>query len=520
LNIITIIAIVLGVGLAIAAFVWRYRTRQRAIDAIATAARSENPAERISALALVDARGVGAHLDLLIERAGVERDRDVLIALARLVARSQWEPIDDRRMMELRVWARHVLETMQETATPVSTHNLAPHPPAPPGPRAPGTFPPTPGVPSALPTGIWGPDPNPSAPGGPGVPRETVLVTSAGSASGVAAIRALVERGHRVIAVDPDREAIGLHLAHESAVVPPAGDPELAPRLCKVAVRTGATTILMTDLASMAALTLSPEILRESGIVAWMPPESALRLCADRLSCSRRLAAAGLAVPPTWAPEDLPLQGVATEVLDALAPGGQRPPSPDIDPAVFEGPWVVVPRYGDDGNRMRGDATLARNQGDLYFLLRQHPAPIVRRYVGGRPFVADALVRRDGGVAGVIASWRPSVPRFAAQAGLPVSPNNEGDVLGPTFHDDALASAITRASGALGMTGSMAVHGIFDDNGVAWITGIVPYFSDALPLAIKAGADLLGQYLAGSVGRPIDAGSLAYRDGVTILHTA
>ena len=254
-SLIATIAVSLGVVLAIVAVVWRYKTRRAGFQAVGVAARAANPADRISALALVDARGVGAHLDLLVERASAERDPDVLVALARLIARSQWEPIDDRRMMELRVWARHVLETMQDVATPLTSHRM-------PGTGADGQTS-LPGQPGSLggPTqpsiraGIWAPDPTPLQ-GGASMPqREIVLVTSAGSAAGVAAIRALIERGHRVVAVDSDREAVGLPLAHESAVVPPAGDPELAARLCKVAVRTGASVILAADLASLVALT-------------------------------------------------------------------------------------------------------------------------------------------------------------------------------------------------------------------------------------------------------------------------
>src|SRR5439155_18134406 len=66
-------------------------------------------------------RGLAPYADLLIERTQVEHDQAVLQALADSVARNQWEPADDRRLVDLRVWAQRQLATTPTSAPPAPT---------------------------------------------------------------------------------------------------------------------------------------------------------------------------------------------------------------------------------------------------------------------------------------------------------------------------------------------------------------------------------------------------------------
>jgi carbamoyl-phosphate synthase large subunit len=54
----------------------------------------------------------------------------------------------------------------------------------------------------------------------------TILVTGAGGAAAISVIRALLEKGCHVVAVDSDPLAAGMFLAHDHATVSPAIEGE------------------------------------------------------------------------------------------------------------------------------------------------------------------------------------------------------------------------------------------------------------------------------------------------------
>ena len=298
-----------------------------------------------------------------------------------------------------------------------------------------------------------------------------VLVTGAGGAAGVAVIQAL--RGRRpVLAVDCDPDAVGLRLADQAAVVPWGDEPDFAAHLAKLASRHAATAMVCTVAEEMPALHDGHELLTEAGLRSWLPTAAAVRRCLDKWAFAVAATAAGVPVPAT---------ALGTTV-------------------GVPGPWIVKPRFGR-GSR---DVYAVDTPAEAAFALSRVARPLVQRRLVGREFTVDALVDRDGTLAGAVPRWR-----METKAGISTK--------GRTFDDPALVAAVGELLGALGLTGPANVQGFRDEAGAVSFTEVNPRFSGGLPLALAAGADLVGEYLRGLAGRPVRPERLVARSGVTML---
>ncbi len=94
-----------GILLLAAGGAWRVAARRKARRLLAAALADPNPAARVAGLSVIGDRGLRPYSDVLVALASRERDPAVLNALAFAVARSMWEPADDPRLMQLRLWA-------------------------------------------------------------------------------------------------------------------------------------------------------------------------------------------------------------------------------------------------------------------------------------------------------------------------------------------------------------------------------------------------------------------------------
>jgi len=295
-----------------------------------------------------------------------------------------------------------------------------------------------------------------------------VLVTGAGGPAGVAVVLA-VREGRQVVAADCDPDAVGLRLAHDAGVVPRADEPDFVPQLAKLAQRTGATALVCTVAEEIAPLHAKASLLAEVGLRSWLPSPDAVRRCSDKWRFAQVCLDNGVPAPPTQ------LNG------------------PDGVP----GPWIVKPRFGR-GSR---DVYAATTADDLRWALTRVPEPIVQTRLSGREFTVDALVGRDGVVAGVVPRWR-----LETKAGISTK--------GQTFVSTPLRAGVTHLLGALQLVGPANVQGFMTASGEIAFTEVNPRFSGGLPLSLAAGADLVGEYLRGLAGLPVRPHRLRPRPGV------
>lgn len=212
------------------------------------------PSQRARRLAELASDGLGVHTATLVAAASYETDPVVLDALAGAIAARQWEPLDEPRVLGLRLWARAWLMCR-------------------PDPAGPGTHPDSGG--------------------------KLIAVTGAGGPAGVAVIRALARGGYRVLALDADPDATGLRLAACHEVVPRADDPGYGPALLAVVQRHRPDALLCTVAEEYAALyPLVPE-LSGLGCATWLPGPAAVRTCLDKREFARAMRRAGVPHPAT-----------------------------------------------------------------------------------------------------------------------------------------------------------------------------------------------------------------------------
>ncbi|HSO95688.1 MAG TPA: ATP-grasp domain-containing protein [Acidimicrobiia bacterium] len=295
-----------------------------------------------------------------------------------------------------------------------------------------------------------------------------VLVTGAGGAAGVAVIRALAQAGHHTIAVDADERAAGLCLATDGRVIPPASDAAFGDALTRVVEETGPEVLIGTVSEEIAALHDLRDRLADAGVATWLPPADAVAVCIDKWKFARVLRDAGIPSPVT-----------------ALGNSHDVP-----------GPWVVKPRFGR-GSR---DVYRVDDPMELAWACRRTPEPIVQTRATGREFTADVLVAHTGQIAACVPRWR-----VETKAGISTK--------GETFTDAAIDDVVARTVEAVGLRGVSNLQGFRDDDGVCVIE-VNPRFSGGLPLALAAGADLVGQMLRGALDEPLQLERLRYRAGV------
>jgi carbamoyl-phosphate synthase large subunit len=295
-----------------------------------------------------------------------------------------------------------------------------------------------------------------------------VLVTGAGGAAGIAVIRALTNVGHHAIGVDADPRAAGLSLATEAHVIPTADNEAFGGAIVTVVDETRPEALVATVSEEIGALHDLHDLLTDRGVATWLPPTAAVSVCMDKWKFARVLRDDGIPTPATGLGD---IHGI-------------------------DGPWVVKPRFGR-GSR---DVYLVDDPMELAWACRRTPEPIVQSRATGREFTADVLVDHTGQVAACIPRWR-----LETKAGISTK--------GETFADASVDAVVARTVDTVGLRGVSNLQGFRDDHGVS-VVEVNPRFSGGLPLALAAGADLVGEFLRGALGQPLRPERLKYRTGV------
>jgi carbamoyl-phosphate synthase large subunit len=279
-------------------------------------------------------------------------------------------------------------------------------------------------------------------------------------------------RGVRVIAADADEMAAGLRLASSASTLPLCTDPAFLDRVCRLALQTGAGVLVSTVAEEMQALAGGERQLAGVGLRTWLPAPEVVQTCIDKWSFAVAAHRAGIPAPAT-----------ALGCADGVP-----------------GPWIVKPRFGRGSRHVHA----VDCSDELEWALRRVPEPIVQTRLAGREFTVDCLVGRDGTLAGAVPRWR-----LETKAGI--------STRGATFTNETVVDGVRVLLAAVGLRGPANVQGFVDAEGAVSFVEINPRFSGGLPLSLAAGADLVGEYLRGVLGLPIQPSRLTYREGVRML---
>ena len=127
----------------------------------------------------------------------------------------------------------------------------------------------------------------------------TVLITGAGGAAGIGAIRSLSRTtDHELVGVDMDPEAAGLFMTDAAARVPPAAADDWVDAMEAVARRHAVDVVVPTVDEELPRLPELRTALPDMGIVA--PRQEVIEIAGDKYRTSRMLRTAGHDVPRTW----------------------------------------------------------------------------------------------------------------------------------------------------------------------------------------------------------------------------
>lgn len=303
-----------------------------------------------------------------------------------------------------------------------------------------------------------------------------ILVTGAGGPAGIAVIRALVERGEHVVAVDADPLAAGLSLASVPAVVSPATAPDrFVQELAALVERCSIDVVVSTVAEEMLVLAGQEDRL---GAPVWLHNRRAVAACVDKWRFWKIAEHARLPVA-ACALDDHGVEHVVE---------------------VLPGPWVVKARFGR-GSR----AVYAVDEpAELAWACHRIEQPIVQTRLSGRQFTVDLLTDRDGRLAGVVPQWR-----LETKAGFSTKSQ--------TFCDPRLEAVAEQAVAIYSLNGAANVQGFVTDDDEVVLTEVSPRFSGGLSLSLAAGADLVGELVRGTLGMRIRTERLAFRPDVTMV---
>jgi len=279
----------------------------------------------------------------------------------------------------------------------------------------------------------------------------TIVVTGAGGACGLGAIRSLAtETAHRVIGVDMKPTAAGIRFADDGRSVPPAADESWPAAMASVVDEFDADVIVPTVDEELAVLpSLSAALAGEVPIVA--PRQDVIDLAMDKYRTAQRLSAAGHPVPKTW---------LGTE-------------AESIDPAAF--PIVVKPRQGRGSRGVERVADPEALAAHLSETPHEPEELLCQEWLTGTEYTTSVVGTAANRLLGV-------VPKEAIE-------KDGSTVLGATRRTPSVVETCQELFETLAPAGPLNVQQIVDDDGVPRVIEINPRFSSTSCLTVAAGVD-------------------------------
>ena len=307
-------------------------------------------------------------------------------------------------------------------------------------------------------------------------PMTNILVTGAGGPAGVSVVRALVGSGELVVAVDADPLAAGLGLAHHHAVVCAATERDrFVTELAQVAREHSVDMIISTVSEEMLVLAGREH---ELDVPVWLPKRRAVAACVDK-----------------WRFWKIAEHANIPAAASALGNGCGEEIA-----ANLPGPWIVKPRF-DGGAR---NAYAVDDPAELAWACSRVIDPIVQTRQSGREFTVDLLTDHAGCLAGAVPRWR-----LETRAGISTK--------GRTFCDARVTGIAARCAAVYSLTGAANLQGFVTDDDAVVVTQVNPRFSGGLSLSLAAGADLVGEFVRGTLGMSLRPDRLQFRPDVTMV---
>ncbi len=192
---------------------------------------------------------------------------------------------------------------------------------------------------------------------------KSIIVTGVGGGVGQSLLKALQGSSYRVIAVDAEPLAVGLHASKKSYIGKYASDPNYINRLLEIAKKENAGIIFPGHDVELPQLSANKDLFLSNGITPVVSSEEVISICDDKLATVKFLQKIGLPYPKTYAFNDF---------------------------REFTGPVVLKPQHG--GARSR-NTYMASTKEDFekYANLIDPNNCVVQEYIDGDEYTCGSI---------------------------------------------------------------------------------------------------------------------------------
>ena len=291
----------------------------------------------------------------------------------------------------------------------------------------------------------------------------TVLVTGAGGTGGIATIKSLKKTTNfNVIGADMNPKAVGLYVADDRIVVPPATTDEWVETIGGYLDKYEIDVVVPLIDEEVSQIEELRTTASDTGFVA--PNGSFVKTCLDKYRLMTELDKADITVPETW-------------TVNAAT---------NLDEAEF--PLVLKPRT-DRGGR---GVEIVKSPNELNEAItttsRQPDELLVQEYLEGEEFTTSVVCTNENSVLSV-------VPKEAIR-------KDRSTVHGVTREAPEVSDSCYQIIDQFSPSGPINVQQICDDNGVPHVIEINPRFSSSACLTVAAGVDELAVLIKDAVDLP------------------
>jgi carbamoyl-phosphate synthase large subunit len=202
--------------------------------------------------------------------------------------------------------------------------------------------------------------------------KPTILLTAGGGSSIPWLIRALREKGVRVLTADMNPMAAGLYLADRGFVIPPGKSDRFLPMLRRICKEEQVDAII--PLADEELINATE--LERDGVIVLLPKKEFIELCLDKYSLMRQLDSFGIPVPTTR----LVSQGLGS----------------------LNFPLILKPRQGRGSRGIKLIFSEKEFHAAFESELYSPDELIVQQYIDSTKYTISVVIWRDGEVQAVV----------------------------------------------------------------------------------------------------------------------
>lgn len=295
--------------------------------------------------------------------------------------------------------------------------------------------------------------------------KVNVLVTSAGGASAINVMQALRSQNEipvRLIGVDMNATAAGLHLADASYTVPKATESAFIPEVLKICKQEAVDVVVPILSVEMPVFAKRVDEFTCRGIDMLISRPEVIETCNDKWLTYSFFTETGVPTPQTWQPNQFPQK----------------------DKLPF--PIIIKPNVGS-GTR---HTYRVENFEQVKALLPLVPSPILQEFIEGQEYTIDLLADRQSNLLAAIPRER-------------VRTSGGKSVVAKTITDPEMLGWVKKIIKQIGLVGAANIQCFRNGNSLLFTEINARFAAGGLLLAVAAGVNTPLLFLKLALGESV-----------------